>query len=338
MPKILAVLAHVMLLVPFLVQLPAHAELSASASFRYRDVNKLVDSSDAGYLYGYAPSIIYENGIFHMLYCSSGTGPGDWDNIRYVKSEDGRIWSAPKIVLVATDPVGERAACDPSVVRYQAPGDSAPHYYLFYSGNAANIQTLMFVARSMNVDGPYEKWTTSGTWKIGASNPQAILRPANPKPDNTPWYGAGQQTVVVKDGRLYSWHTDDTTCTNQRCLRIFATSTDTPTEWPLPRPTNLVDVDSADVKFDPITDRFVMFSIENQPENTYLIRRWSGDGLTWDPPETLCDSSCFPRWSHNPGVSGDAAGHLIDARALVVYGGPYDREPTYNNDLNAALK
>jgi hypothetical protein len=57
------------------------ANAADSNHSKYRFVNKLVDISDVGHSYGYAPTIVYENGTFHMFYCSTGTNLLDWDNI-----------------------------------------------------------------------------------------------------------------------------------------------------------------------------------------------------------------------------------------------------------------
>ena len=80
---------------------------------------KLVDSAEREFTYAYAPSIISVHGLWYAYFCSTGTGPSDWDNIRYSTSSDGIRWSPIKI-LGAADAVNERATCDPSVVQYDA--------------------------------------------------------------------------------------------------------------------------------------------------------------------------------------------------------------------------
>ncbi|MFQ6311501.1 hypothetical protein [Lysobacter capsici] len=306
------------------------ASMTDTAATTYRFVDKLIDSSDDNNHYAYAPSIVVENGVFHMFYCSFGNG--GWDDVRYSTSPDGRRWSAPVVVLTTTDSVNERATCDPSVVKYQAPGDSQPYYYLFYSGNKLHTQTVMFVARATNVGGPYSKWTTDHTWVPNAPNPKIIIGPAVPKPDASGWYGAGQQSVVVRNGQLVSWYTDDTTCANAPCNRLFTSTTTNPTAWPAGTQIDVQGQRSVDVKYDPQLDKYVMFYIGNEHDQTsYLVRRYSQNGVNWDQPETLCDTACFPDWTHNPGVSGTVAGQLIDGRALVAYGAPYDLHPSYDN-------
>ena len=79
---------------------------------------RMIASAASHSLYGYAPSIIYAHGQYHMYYCSSGTNVLDWDHVRYATSPDLVHWSRPIELLTAT-PV-ERATCDPAVIRYDA--------------------------------------------------------------------------------------------------------------------------------------------------------------------------------------------------------------------------
>lgn len=288
-----------------------------------RNVNKLMDSTDMGYEYAYAPSIIYESGTFHMFFCSSGAPAEGWDRVRYATSPDGRQWSAPSIVLRASSLANETAACDPSVVRYQAPGDSQPYYYLFYSGNPNNTGTAMYVARSAAIGGPYAKWVGGSSWVVNGANPEPIITSTNPVDvdldvNDPRRYGAGQQTVVVKDGELHSWFVDST-C-GSGCL-LMHSYTDDPTDWPAGTDLGM-NSGSVDVKYDPNSDTFEMFDIEaDHTATASLVRRSSSDGISWSSASTLCSAACFMDYAHNVGVSGSNAGGLISNRALIVYGG-----------------
>jgi hypothetical protein len=55
-------------------------------------------------------------------------------------------------------------------VRYNA-GDGE-YYYLFYSGNQANVQTVNFVARSKIPSGSFLKLTKRGTWEDNPPDPK----------------------------------------------------------------------------------------------------------------------------------------------------------------------
>ena len=286
----------------------------------YTDLGPWIASRPNGYHYAYAPVLIRENAGWRMLYCSSGKGVADWDWIRSATSADGRVWSAPSVLLKTTGGEGERAACDPSLVRYRAPGDAAPFYYLFYSGSPNGTGTAMFVARASAIEGPYAKWTGSD-WEVDARSPQPIIRPAASHPDQSGFYGAGQQSVVVRDGRLHAWFTDDTACT-PRYERIFTSQATDPTAWSPPVATSVAS-SSVDVKFDPGSRRFVMYAIMGPHSFTsYLVRWVSGDGVAWGKPDIVAGPTGFTHWAHNVGVSGDDQGHLVAGDLLVGFGAP----------------
>ncbi len=221
-----------------------------------------------------------------------------------------------------------------------------------------------------------------------------------------PYYGAGQQTVVVVDGVMHAWHTDDTADFDQHDGRIFPpydynpgvreylsriyhrTSTNG-IDWSAPIDTNITTIEggnpvewkagnpgvvwvdevdygkaingsdsnlevhgyvipgdhlkgkkiaSVEVKYDPLQERFAMFYVENRHKvDSYLVRRysntkseWGSQGVKWElAPEIVCDTHCFTDYAHNPGASGNTSGHLIEGRALIVFGAPYDLNPNY---------
>jgi hypothetical protein len=291
------------------VTTPAHSDT-------YFPLNKIIDSSDAGYKYAYAPSIIRLDGKFHAFFCSTGLN-GGWDAVRYAWSHDGRVWSNPTVAVGVSDKYNERAACDPSVVKFNR-GDG-DYFYLFYSGNKTNVQTVMFVARATSIAGPYYKYTNRNTWEINPSDPKIIISPIAAKPENAHWYGAGQQSVVNRNGILYSWFTDDTSGPTQDLKLYYTTSTDG-VNWSS-RIFTGVRAHSPDIKYDPIQNRFVMYQIDQgHGVGSYLARRHSMDGVAWSEQEIICDAACFPDYAHNVGVSGDLFGHLIGTAALVAYG------------------
>ena len=317
----------------------------AIASFLNGDTHKfagkLIDIGDIEINYGYAPSIIYEDGIFHMFFGSNGseTPQGHaWDYIRYSTSEDGRIWSTPEIILTVSDYVNERAACDPSVVHYNA-GDG-DYYYMFYSGNKLDVQTVVFVSRSVNIDGPYKKFTERNTWEIDPPDPKIIISPFVSIPDDAPgvWYGAGQQTVIAKDGKLYCWYTDTSKEYPTYEMNLCYTSTFDPTNWEVPQLTGLLNVSTVDIKYSSLTNEFIMFGIGgNHQESCFLEKRTSVDGIGWGGYEILATAEDFPDYAHNPGVSGDKYGHLIDNTTLMAYGAPVNLDSSYTNDFDLTL-
>ena len=303
-------------------------EDGVSNSFQMTDARQ----SNA-FSYAYGPSVISSQGQYHAYFCSTGTGIMDWDNVRHISSSDLVHWSKPA-QDVSTGTTVERCNCDPSVVRFDS-GDGE-YYYDFHSGNELNVQTVIYVARSKTPTGVFSKWTDRGTWEVQPKDPHAIIRPFHSTPDHSGIYGAGQASVVVKGGTLYMWHTDTTE--NYPAFNgnriYFRTSTDA-VHWTDPVRTN-VEQASIDVKYNPITQEFVMVEIVDEHSgSTILAFQTSQDGVTWSPSQTLIDNDHFPHFSNNVGMSGDDQGHLIpNANILISYGAPYDLSSKYGNDCN----
>ena len=196
------------------------------------------------------------------------------------------------------------------------------------------MQGSHFVARSASITGPYAKYTHRGTWEIEPKDPKVIIRPANAVPEGVAgWYGAGQATVVVKDGRLHMWYFDDTeNYPTQRTSQIRYTTTTDPINWNRGVATNLTTIASVDVKYDPVLSQFVMVSVDPAHLQAARLDRYSSrDGVNWRYDGGLCDAACFPDYTHNPGLSGDRVGYLLAGPTLVGYGAPYDLNPRYQN-------
>jgi hypothetical protein len=294
---------------------------------------KLVDVSQKGFTYAYGPSVINASGQHYAYFCSTGTlnNPVDWDHVRNSTSSNLEVWTSP-VTQVAPNSV-ERAACDPSVVRYNA-GDGL-FYYMVYSGAAYNVQTLNFVARSTSPGGPFLKYTDRGTWESNPPDPHAIVWPNQSSPEGSGIYGAGQASLVVRNGVVYQWYMDVTIDGQTRVLLV--TSTDM-IHWSSPVVTDVIN-QSVDVKYSPTYGVFVMFEIVNTHEaSAQLAIRTSSNGVNWSAPQVVCGIGCFPDWANNVGVSGDDQGQLIPGKILVAYGAPYDLSPSYRNDGSAPYK
>lgn len=277
--------------------------------------------------YAYGPTIIRTHGVYHAYFCSTPSGQGgqaDLDDIRHIHSTDLVHWSAPEDLMRPT--ANERSNCDPSVVLFNA-GDG-PYYYMFYTGNVRNVQSAMFVARSISPDGPFLKLTDRGTWESQPPDPHVIVRPFQntADPDPAGIYGAGQPSVVVRNHTLIMWYMDDTqTLPGNHVQRIYERYSSDGKSWSSPATTNVAYTNSIDVKYDPATKRFVMFGIDNQFGASSLVVRTSPDGVfTWSDEHVLCDATCFPPGASNPGVSGDEQGTLLDGSPIMVaYAAPY---------------
>jgi hypothetical protein len=287
-----------------------------------------VDARAGGFAYAYAPSIILKNGTYHMFFCSKGwINYPSWDAIRYTTSTDGRHWSSPKVVLQATATSGmDLAACDPSLVFYRG------FYYLYYSSAVTtsphNFQTVIQVARSPDIEGPYKTYTQRGTWEPTPRDPKVLIEPLQMHRTQPTGYGAGQQSVIVHNGELVMWYTDDSIfVSGQPEVRTYMLQSSDPTTW-VPgqgHATNLVNEASIDVKYDSAKDRFVMIRVEREfSSKSYLARAYSIDGLAWSVPETVFPASIFPRYTHDAGIAADETGNLVPTPTLIGFGAPYD--------------
>lgn len=278
---------------------------------------KLIGSAANGYTFAYAPAIIKVGDTYHDYYCSTGTGATAWDVIRHSTSLDLVTWTLPDQVLVPSDAVNERSCCDPSIVKFNA-GDG-DYYYLFYSGNKVNVQTVNFVARSASPFGPFAKYTERGTWQVNAPDPKVIQYPFHSTPEGSNVYGLGQPAVVAKGNLLYMWFTDTTEdLAAWKHVIYMSTSTDA-VNWQRPIPTGVSSA-SIDVKYDEVADTFVMFAGEDHHgQFPKMTARVSDQGVHWSAPTVLFD---MPAYSHNVGVSGGERGQLQLSKMLFAYGAP----------------
>ena len=292
------------------------------------DFTKMVDSDADLTSYAYGPSIIRKNGVYHVFFCSAGASPA-WDFIRYVYSNDGKNWSAPTIILRATAANGfDLAACDPSVVYFQG------FYYMYYSSAYTTapglFQTVIQVARSVNIDGPYLAYTQRGTWEDTPNDPQIIIKPLVTRNQDPVGYGAGPQTVVVRNGEIFLWYTDDSI--DLDATRIYMLKSTDPVTW-TPSPTRQIGIAAAsiDVKYDASKHQFVMTSLVNpHTGNAYLARSFSSDGMSWSAFQTIIDVPAFPDYANNVGAVGDETGNTVPLPTLVAFGAQYDLS-SYNN-------
>ncbi len=314
----------------------------------------------------YAPVIVRDNGRFHMFFCGTGVPNGSWDIIRYRSSTDGRNWTGEKVVMAAANGTAstDRSACDPSVVYYKAPGDAQPYYYLYYTGNAPEAycttpgavgynapskescgQSVIFVSRSLRIDGPYQKFMGNGVWQDWAagSNTDApsTLRAASPKAlivrknvgldiASPHAYGSGQPSVVVRNNRLHMWYYDDSGEVGPSGGYTFHAESVDGVSWSVPEKTNSRYFNSTDVKFDSLKNVYVMHAIGkysagvwtdgNHADGSQIVRRTSADGVTWSAPQLLYANRPEMNYIHNIGAAGNREGWLDPAISLIAFG------------------
>jgi len=304
---------------------------------------KIVEPYKTGKFTGsYAPAIIKEGETTHVFTCGAPT-PNRQHGVGYTASNDnGQTWSTPVIAVQANGAGAvDLDACDPSVVYFGG------YYYLYYSsvynpggGNLTNVQ----VARSANIAGPYLIYTDRGTWEAAPADPKKLVLPKQPRADNSGYYGAGQQSVVVRNGKLLMWYNDDTPGQATYFQTYYMESSD-PVSWNYLNSTPITvpglpagffgGNHSPDIKFDPLTQKFIMLGFpKQQTPNSSMAVSTSDDGLTWTAYRTIRDEASFPNFAHNPGFSSDRTGAMPAGQSLVGFAASYDFNETTSQTVN----
>jgi hypothetical protein len=158
------------------------------------DIYQLPGNGNGGWRYG--PSYIYYGDGRVDAYFASGGDSGEWDRITHRSStDDGETWGPEKIVVYPT-PGGldNNSCCDPGAVYFNG------YYYIGYTStlNGGGYCNNIFVARSKNPDGPFEKWNGSG-W---GGNPEPIVY----FDQSYGIWGIGEPSFVELNGTLYIYY------------------------------------------------------------------------------------------------------------------------------------
>lgn len=298
-------------------------------------------------LYAYAPDIIKQDGTYFLFTCSTPYNGQGIDAIRRTMSTDLRNWTPPELVVYAHPSYSEDvrgneniAYCDPSIVYWEG-------FYYLYNTNTimSTYQSYITVSRSASLDGKFLTYTKRGTWE---DNPPDAGRIVMPQRLNFPsdtgcgcgGYGAGTQSVIAKDGKLWMFWVDDSPNVDEKgdfiVERAFEgfymmQSTD-PVSWdPSTAVRAPLAVHSPAVKWDSERQRFVMVTIERPGafyahfEKTELVTRYSTDGVTWSDETLVIHQDDLPAYSHNAGVSSDRDGTLLVGETpFVAFGAPRD--------------
>lgn len=263
-----------------------------------------VDGS--GYRYG--PSIMYyADGSCDAWFSSPGWN-GEWDWIAYRHSDDGVNFGSEKIVLMPSpDSMDKYSCCDPGVIYFGG------YYYLGYTSTIVEggVNNNVFVARSRYAGGPYEKWNGHG-W---GGDPEPVIY----YDEEASIYGAGEPSMVIKDGVLYFYYT--WACPDGDHIRV-ATS-DTAEDWPA-RLTYRGEAyekinarHSADIAYLEDTGKFVAFTTQyGHDEKSGLFILESEDGITFSDSQFLSEG--MYKHLHSLGVSKRPDGHIQLKDQLTV--------------------
>ncbi len=280
------------------------------------DIYQLTKGREWGYRYG-CTYLYNDDGSIDAYFACVGTISGEWDWIAYRHSPDGGVtWEDEKIVLTPTQgSMDHFSNCDPGVVYFNG------YYYLGYTStlNSQGFCNNLFVARSKNPDGPFEKWNGSG-W--GGYEPQPIVYFDE---DYQQW-GIGEPSFVELNGTLYMYYTHTGAAGD---YTMVATADATDENWPATLEFHGAacrkSTDSIDVKYVEEWGKFVGVATGSRMgPSSWLGVYESNDGLHFE----LVDITREGTYSHlhNAGISSRPNGHIRvseDAdklRVIYAYG------------------
>jgi len=260
---------------------------------------------DYGYRYG--PTLLLNPDGSIDLWTASNGAVGQWDWIRYKKSTDGgKTWTNDVIALKPTpNSLDVYSTCDPGVIKI------GKYYYIGYTSttDAAGIYNHVYVARSLNPAGPYDKWNGQG-W---GGNPQPLIWFDGP----AECWGAGEPSFVVKNGVLYIYYTWNSKNANGKAFQEtrVATASALDENWPSKmefKGTAIVRADgedSTDVKFVEETGKFIGIATEKRlTKDSRLTIYQSDDGITFKRTGNIKTNT--PAFLHNAGISSRPNGHI----------------------------
>ena len=261
--------------------------------------------------YRYGPSIIYyEDGSMDAWFASNGNNI-EWDWITYRHYENNK-WSDEEIVLRPTKKSKDRySTCDPGVIYFN------DYYYLGYTSteNSSNggVENNIYVARSKNPNGPYEKWNGKGWGK----KPKPIISYDN----NDGAWGAGEISFVIYNDELYCYYSlIDLDGSYIKLARASLVD-----DWP----NTIEEVDkviyrhnsqgSVDVVYNDDYNKFLAICIENSFEmDSNICIFESDDGINFRKSDNVKDN--INMFAHNMGLSKKCDGHIsMDDELLLGY-------------------
>ena len=287
-----------------------HINVTIDADTGY-DIYMLPAGKDSGYRYG-ASIIVNEDGTMDAWFAMTGCGSEQWDWISWKHSDDGgKTWSEEKCVLQPTpNSLDHYSCCDPGVIYFNG------YYYIGYTStvNANMCDNNIFVARSENPDGPFEKWNGNG-W--GGDNPQPIVFFSEPQ---NIW-GHGEISFVELNGTLYMYYTLSGASGHSTQV---STANALDENWPATMEHRGIAVnggsnDSLDVKYVEEYGKFLAICTDERlTTNSYLSFFESDDGITFTQVDIVKKN--VYHYCHNSGMAGTKNGHITkDMPTFAAY-------------------
>ena len=262
------------------------------------DVYQLPGNGNGGWRYG--PSYIYHGDGRVDAYFASGGDSGEWDRITHRSStDDGLTWGAEKIVVYPTPgSMDGYSCCDPAVIYFDG------YYYIGYTStlNDGGYCNNVFVARSENPDGPFEKWNGSG-W---GGEPMPIFY----FEQSYGYWGIGEPTFVELNDTLYIYYTYSTP---MKSFIMLATADATNENWPATIQHHGAAMekksDSVDVKFVEDWGKFILVTREdvNGSGNCIVVYE-SVNGREFTLVDAVRENTCPGMFSM--GLSSRPNGHI----------------------------
>ncbi len=268
--------------------------------------------------YRYGPAIMLDDdGGIDAWFASPGDGKKEYDWITYRHSDDGgQTWGKEKVVLAPTPGTADyKSVCDPDVFFHDG------YYYLGYTGtiDGEGLRNNVFLARSKNPDGPYEKWNGSG-WG-GMPVPIVYYNGVD-----IGW-GVGEPSFVVVKDKVYVYNTLDSFSEIYGWVRATQVRTADITDpmWPGKlsfegtsiyrndctdsKNYTYEDSDSWDVAYLEDSHKFIALCTNRRfKEDSCLLYYESYDGISFDRVSEL-NTNVFTG-CHNCGIMSDANGHI----------------------------
>ena len=286
----------------------------------------------------YGPSMVLTGEESIDAWFSYPADGNELDWISYIHSDDaGKTWSDEKVVLSSTPNSKDAlSVCDPDVFYYKG------YYYIGYTStmivSKEGYCNSIFLARSGNPGGPYEKWNGKG-WG-GAPEPLIYY--------DGLWngWGCGEPSFVVMDDVLYIYstkdayseeleritttevHTADLSDENWPAALTFAgyaaVRTDTDTEKEADAEYVYSSCDSWDVAYVEEAEKFIAVCTNRRlSDDSCLLYYESNDGIYFERVSEVNRNVCCG--AHNCGLLTDRYGH-IDKDAPVLIGYAYAGE------------
>ena len=262
--------------------------------------------------YRYGPSIIYyADGSCDAWFSTNGS-LGEWDWITVRHSDNGVDFGDERVVLVPNpNSMDKYSCCDPGVVYFGG------YYYLGYTstieGLRGGVNNNVFVARSKNAFGPYEKWNGTG-W---GGDPAPIIY----YDEHDLKYGAGEPSFVVAGDTLYVYYT--WACPDGNYTMV--STSDLGEDWPARLQyrgeaiTKYDSQDSSDMVYVEDTGKFMAFMTQKRfSEESGIAVFESEDGINFYQTDFVRKD--LYAYCHNMGVAKRPDGHIqLKDRLFIGY-------------------